>query len=78
MRGGAGGRMSKHGWSSPRGRARHLLLVPMPVKQGGFAAYCNAPIRFTSLDGFDKYRANRMRALEVCDWCEHARRRAKR
>lgn len=58
----------KHGWSSARGRARHLLR---PSGQ----AYCGAPIRFTALDGFTRDTARRLRSLEVCDHCQNAKRR---
>lgn len=57
-----------HGWSSRRGRARHLL-------NAANRALCGAPVRFVSLDGFAPVAAKRLRKLEVCDHCQDARRR---
>lgn len=60
----------KHGWSSARGRARHLLNASL-------RAYCGAPVRFTALDGFRADTAKRLRSLEVCDHCQNTKRRVK-
>lgn len=65
-----------HGWSSVRGRARHIIyLFDFPENS---YALCGAPVRFTNLDGFRPETRKRLRALEVCDWCQHARRKDKR
>ena len=62
-----------NGWSSQRGRARHL------VQEGAVnRAMCGSIIRFTVLDGFNKDTARRLRQLEVCDHCQDARRKARR
>ncbi len=62
-----------NGWSSPRGRARHI------VQEGAVnRALCGSIVRFTVTDGFSTQTARRLRQLEVCDHCQDARRKAKR
>lgn len=53
------------GWSSTQTRVTHYCSTD-GVR---FVSYCGAPIRFTTLDGFAKPTAKRLRGTEICDNC---------
>ena len=69
--------LPKTGWSSRRGRARHL--VEPYVAQNRYYSLCGAPIRISSddLTQFSPPTVRRLKALEVCDHCQAFKRRRK-